>query len=220
MNTSAKRDTVAALLDRHGRTYAEELGIDLTQDTPSPLFRWLCASILFSARIGSHIAMKAARALADHGWTTAQAMAGTTWEERVRVLNRSGYARYDESTSRMLGDTVDLLLRRYDGDLRTLRDQAGHDPAEERKRLKECKGLGNVGVDIFFREVQAVWDELYPFADSKALKAAARLELGRSAADLAPLVDRTDFPRLIAALVRTDLEKDYEGVDQAATGEG
>ncbi len=212
MNTSAKRDTVAALLDRHGRTYSEELGIDLTQNTPSPLFRWLCASILFSARIGSHIAMTAARALADHGWTTAQAMAGTTWEERVHVLNRSGYARYDESTSRMLGDTVDLLLRRYDGDLRTLRDQAGHDPDEERKRLKECKGLGNVGVDIFFREVQAVWDELYPFADRKALKAAARLDLGGSAEDLAPLVDRTGFPRLIAALVRTDLEKDYEAV--------
>jgi len=220
MNASAKRDIVAALLDRHGQTYSEELGIDLAQNTPSPLFRWLCASILFSARISANIAVKAARALADQGWTTAQAMADTTWEQRVRVLNRSGYARYDESTSRMLGDTVDLLLRQYDGDLRTLREEAGRDPREERRRLKDCKGLGDVGVDIFFRETQCVWDELYPFADKKALKAAGRLDLGNGAEDLARLVDRSDFPRLIAALVRTDLEKDYEGVDQAATGEG
>jgi hypothetical protein len=216
MDTSAKRDIVAALLDRHGRTYAQDLGIDLSQNTPSALFRWLCASILFSARIGANIAMKAAQALADQGWTTAQALADTTWEERVRVLNRSGYARYDESTARMLGDTVDLLLRQYDGDLRRLRDEAGRDPKEERTRLKECKGMGDVGVDIFFREAQCVWDELYPFADKKALKAAGRLGLGESADELAPLADRGDFPRLIAALVHTDLEKDCEAVSGAA----
>jgi len=70
----------------------------------------------------------------------------------VRVLNRAGYARYDESTSRMLGDTCALLLERYRGDLRKLREEAGHDPQRERALLKEFKGLGDVGVDIFSRE--------------------------------------------------------------------
>ena len=52
-----------ALLERHGRTYAEELGIQVAKGTPSVLFRLLVASILFGARIGAGQAVKAARAL-------------------------------------------------------------------------------------------------------------------------------------------------------------
>lgn len=51
-------------------------------------------------------------------------MAEATWRQRTDVLNRAGYARYDESTSRMLGDTAQLLLDRYRGDLRKLREEA------------------------------------------------------------------------------------------------
>jgi hypothetical protein len=203
---------VRALLDRHGRTYAGELRIDLPRNTPSPLFRWLCASLLLSARIDAGHAMSAAGALARKGWTTPGKMARSTWRQRVTALNRSGYARYDESTARMLGDTVELLQREYDGDLRKLRDAAGCAPKEERKRLKAFKGIGDVGVDIFFREVQDAWGELYPFADKKALQSAGRLGLGSSARQLSRLVARKDFGRLTAALVRTDLEKDHKEV--------
>ena len=212
----SKSRIVDALLEHHGRTYAEELGIDLAKGTPSVLFRWLCASILLSARISADIAMKAARALADQGWTTAQKMAKSTWEQRTRTLNGAGYARYDESTSRMLGDTVGMLLEKYRGDLRRLREEASHDPAAERRLLKECKGLGDVGVDIFFREVQVVWDELYPFAGKRDLDAADKLGLEKDAAALARRVPREDFPRLTAALVRVGLAKDFEGVLEQA----
>jgi hypothetical protein len=41
----------ATLLERHGRTYSEDLGIRLEANTPSALFCWLCAALLFSARI-------------------------------------------------------------------------------------------------------------------------------------------------------------------------
>lgn len=160
--------------------------------------------------------MSAANALAKKGWSTPDKMAGSTWRQRVTALNRSGYARYDESTSRMLGETTDLLLREYGGDVRALREAAGRDPKEERRRIKAFKGLGDVGVDIFFREVQCAWDELYPFADRKALQAAERLGLGGTARQLARLVDRKDFARITAALVRTDLEKDYDAVVERA----
>lgn len=216
MPKPSRKRVVQALLDRHGRTYAAELRIDLSRNTPSPLFRWLCASILLSARISAGLAMSAADALAAKGWTTPDRMSGSTWRQRVTALNRSGYARYDESTSRMLGDTTDLLLREYGGDLRALREEAGRDPEEERRRLKQFKGLGDVGVDIFFREVQDAWDELYPFADRKTIRAAERLGLGRDARQLARLVEREDFARLAAALVRTDLQKDYDAVAEQA----
>lgn len=203
---------ISKLLENHGQTFAAELGIDLESGAPAALFCWLIASLLMSARISSRIALQAARALADKGWTTPERMAASTWDERTVTLNRSGYARYDESTSRMLGDTVGILIDRYGGDLRRLREAAARDPARERALLKEFKGIGNVGVDIFFREVQVAWDELYPFADRRALDAANRLELEDTAEGLAKHVPRQDFPRLIAALVRVDLSKDDSGV--------
>jgi hypothetical protein len=216
MAEPAKNRIVDALLERHGRTYAAELGIDLARNTPSALYRWLCAATLLSARIGAKAAMQAARALADQGWTTAPKMAGTTWEQRTRTLNRAGYARYDESTSRMLGDSAAMLLDKYGGDLRRLREAAGRDPARERVLLKECKGIGDVGADIFCREAQGAWDELYPFADRRALEAAGRLGLEDGAAGLARRVSRNDYPRLLAALVRTALAKDFDGVRNEA----
>ncbi len=144
-------------------------------------------------------------------------MADSTWEQRVRVLNRSGYARYDERTSAMLGDTVEHLLKEYDGDLRKLRDRAARDPKRERERLEEFKGIGDVGADIFFREVQLVWDEMYPFADDRVLDAARRLKLGGSARELERLVgSRRDYVRLVAGLMRVKLEDEFEEVREAA----
>jgi len=216
MARSDQDQIVRALLEQHGRTYAEQLGIDLAAGTPSPLFRWLCAAILMSARIRAEAAVEAARALADQGWTTAAKMAAATWEERTRTLNRAGYARYDESTSRMLGDTAEMLQDKYQGDLRKLRDAAEREPPRERTLLKECKGLGEVGVDIFMREAQIVWCELYPFADGKALQSAATLGLDDDPRALADRVPRKDYPRLLTALVRASLAGELEQVRAAA----
>jgi hypothetical protein len=216
MARRSQQDLVRALLERHGQTFAEQLGISLERGTPSSLFRLLVASILFSARIGHGIAIEAARALRQAGWTTPQKMGAASWAQRVRVLNRSGYARYDESTSRMLGEDCRLLRDRYRGDLRRLREEAGRDPRRERALLKEFKGMGDVGVDIFFREAQVAWEELYPFADRLARQTAQRLGLPSDPARLARLVERREFARLVSALVRTGLERDVEGVRAAA----
>ncbi len=207
----------AALLERrHGRTYAEEIGLRVEKGTPAELFGLLVASLLFSARISADIAVSAAKALRKEGWTTAEKMNAAGWERRVKVLNGSGYARYDERTSSMLGDTCELLLAEYGGDLRKLRERAARDPAEERRLLKEFKGIGDVGVDIFFREVQAAWEEVAPFADERALDAAEELGLPEDPVKLAELVSADDFPRLTAALVRVRLEKDFDAVREAA----
>ena len=213
---ASQKETARTLLERHGRTFADELGIDIAKNTPAPLSRLLRAATLMSARISSSIAVDAARSLAKHGWRSPQKLAGSTWEQRVKALNEAGYARYQERTATMLGDLTDHLLDRYGGDLRRLRDEADHHPEAERKLLKEFKGLGDVGVDIFFREVQVAWGELAPFADKRALDAAGRLKLPKDAAKLAGLVGDRDFPRLVAALVRVELDDDYDAVRGAA----
>ncbi len=216
MARPSEREIVRALLKRHGRTFAEEIGIAVEKNTPSPLFRLLCASLLFSTRISAKIAVRAAKALSDQGWTTPQKMAGSTWEERARTLNEAGYARYDERTSTALGETAEMLLDRYGGDLRNLREEADHEPGEERRLLKRFKGIGDVGVDIFFREAQAAWDELFPFADRRALQGAKNLGLEDDPSSLARLVGDHDFPRLVAALVRVELEGDHDEVLEEA----
>ena len=214
----ADKDLVGALLQLHPRTHMQQAGIRL-EDKPSALFRALCAALLFSARISAGIAITATRSLADAGWTTPRKLAGSTWQQRAKVLNEAGYARYDERTAGMLGDTAELLLERYGGDLRRLREDAGHNARREQALLTDFKGIGAVGAAIFCREVQLLWPELHPFADDRALVAAGRLGLGEDAGDLTRLVADRDLPRLLSALVRVDADDDYARVRAMAAGD-
>jgi endonuclease III len=214
MAKADEKKLVQLLMERHGKTFSEEIGITVEKNTPSALFQLLCAALLFSARIRSDIAVEAAKAIKKQGWTTPEKMAQAKWEDRVRTLNQAGYARYDERTSTMLGETSDLLLERYGGDLRKLREKAESKPSKERSLLKEFKGIGDVGVDIFFREAQTAWDELFPFADSRALDTASILGLPKKAGDLAKLVKKDEFPRLVAALVRARLQGEIDALQE------
>jgi len=211
-HTPSQIDIAHAVLKIHGRTYAEELGIKIARNEPQPLFEMFCATLLFSTRISADIAVSAARALREAGWTTPQKMAKSTWRQRTDILNHSGYARYDESTSRELGEDCQLLLDRYQGDLRKLRIAANNDPHQERELLKKFKGIGDVGANIFLREVQVIWAELVPFADKRALESARKLGLSDDAPGLAKLVTKNDFARLVAGLVRVSLAKDFDEV--------
>ena len=211
-------DVVRALLAEHGRTFADDVGIDLAADDGDSIFSLLVAAILFSSRISHALAADAARALFAEGWTSPKALRDAGWEARTKVLNASGYARYDESTSRMLGDTCEIALDRYDGDLRRLRSQADGDAGTLKRLVKEFKGIGDVGADIFLREVQAVWTEFAPYVDDRTADAADALGLPRSADKLADLTGK-DFPRLVAALVRTTIDNDTDRVRAIAAGD-
>jgi hypothetical protein len=156
-------------------------------------------------------------ALIKQGWTTPEKMNKSTWEDRTRTLNKSGYARYDERRSTMLGKTTKMFLDRYGGDLRKLREQADYKPSKQRKLLKEFKGIGDVGVDIFFREVQSLWDELYPFADERTRRNAASLGLPDETEQLIKLVKKKDFPRMAAALVRVKFEGNIDNLKDEAS---
>ncbi|WP_406530380.1 endonuclease [Streptomyces sp. I8-5] len=210
------RDTVDALLDRCGTTYAAEAGIRL-RNTPQPLYQLLVLSDLLSARIRASVAVAAARALFAHGMRSPRRMAGATWQQRVDALGEGGYRRYDERTATQLGEGARLLLDDCGGDLRRLREAADGDLDALRAGLRRTPGIGPAGADIFVREVQAVWPETAPFVDGKALQGAERLGLPASPAKLAKLAEpagRTDGPAdgrriavLAAALVRAALDE-------------
>ena len=104
-----------------------------------------------------------------------------------------------------------MLLHEYKGDLNNLREAANRTPSQERVLLKKLRGVGDGGVDIFFREAQLLWGEVFPFADKKALKAARLVGLREHPQALAALCgnDKVKYVRLIAALVRIELTKTY-----------
>lgn len=216
-----QQETVERLLEIHGTTYAAEAGIRL-KDTPSPLFRLLVLATLLSTRINAPIAVAAARELSAAGYRTPQRMRDASWQDRVDALGRGHYRRYDESTAARLGEGAELLLDRYRGDLRRLRDAPGAPDATSdadgtssnadaaadgiAQRLQEFPGIGPTGAAIFLREVQGCWPGVAPFFDDKAVAGAGRIGLPRAPNDLAGLVPALDLPRLAAALVRVALD--------------
>ncbi len=204
------RNVARALLDRQSRTYAEEAGIALA-DRPGPLYQLLVLTTLLSTRIRASVAVAAARELFAAGYRTPQAMEAASWQDRVDALGRGHYRRYDERTATMLGTGARLCLDRWRGDLRRLHREAPGQPARLRRLLTEFPGIGPTGADIFLREVQAVWPELRPYADRRALSGAQRLGLPRNPERLAGLVDGADFGRLASALVRVALGEESAG---------
>jgi hypothetical protein len=193
---------VRALLDQAGTTYAEQAGIKIA-DKPAPLYRLLVLSVLLSTRIKADIAVAACRELSEFG--TPQKMRDATWQQRVDALGRGHYVRYDESTATALGQGARMLLNDYHGDVRRFRDQ--DDPLQTSRNLQAVPKLGPVGADIFCREAQAVWPELRPYFDKKALSGAGKLGLPEAPQQLAGYVEGGETARLAAALVRVTLEK-------------
>lgn len=197
---------VRELLRQGGRTYAEQAGIRLA-NRPAPLYQLLVLTVLVSIPIRADVAVAAARELFAAGWTTPHALLASSWQERVDALGRAHYVRYDESTATRLAEGARLLLDRYRGDLRRLREAAGGNRAELRRRLQEFPRIGPVGADVFCREAQAVWPELRPYLDRRALTAAHDLGLPTDPDRLAELVAANDLARLAAALVRAGLDR-------------
>jgi endonuclease III len=205
MSEDEKQALVDQLLVTYPKTHARMAGI-IVKSTPQSLYQLLVAATLMSARIKAELATGAAKAMFDVGWKTPRKLLDSTWKERVVVLNKNGYARYDESTSRMLEDSANTAMDLYGGDLRNLRDESDGDPEVQKKLLKQFKGMGEVGAEIYLREVQTAWEELQPFVDKKAQKAANRLGLGRDPLKLAGLAGTEDLSHLCSALVQLDLD--------------
>lgn len=198
--------SIDELLERYGTTYAYEAGITL-RDKPAPLYQLLVLTTLLSVRISAKIAVSAARELFQSGWRTPQRMAGSTWQQRVDVLGRAHYVRYDESTSTALGDGAHRMLDVYRGDIRRVRPKSASDGARLRSALRDFPRIGATGSHIFCREAQVIWPQLRPYFDQRALSAAARFGLPTDADELASLVPPDEIGRLAAALVRAALDR-------------
>lgn len=205
---AAKKRMVRRLLDG-GRGLAEEWGFRVTNN-PANLFQLLYLSVLLARAPDHRRAVRAAQALRESGGESpARFVAAPT---PARVLRNVGGHRDADELATTLGELATQLVRRYQGDLRRLRTCARQDPVRERELLGELAGVDDAVVDLFFREVQAVWREVVPFVDRRALTAARRLGLARSPDELSALAGSGEGERLawlVGALAKVDLEDRY-----------
>lgn len=213
--TPTKED-VEKLITSLGGKFSTELGIDLFARDSGEIFKWFLAAKLFGARIGTNIAMKTYREFEKEGVFTPEKILSIGWDGLVRILDAGGYVRYDFSTATKLLEIMQDLMTEYHGDLNKLHQRA-KDEKELEGRLKGLgKGIGDVTVNIFLRELRGTWPKANPELSPLGLLAAQRLKLISSNKDsLSALKDvwkknsltGKDFCDFEAALIR--LGKDY-----------
>ncbi|OCB28577.1 endonuclease [Mycobacterium malmoense] len=197
---------VQRLLDVAGTTYAAEARIKLG-DKPMPLFQLLIVCMLASKPIDAAIAMAAGRELFGAGLRTPKAVLAADRRAMIEAFGRAHYVRYDESSATRLTDMAERVRDEYSGDLRELSKRSRHDVAAVKRLLKQFKGIGDTGADIYLREVQDVWTWVRPYFDDRATAAAEQLGLPTRPEKLGALAPQANA-RLAAALIRVSLDDD------------
>ncbi len=178
-----KDSLVEKLIDHFKGKFSRELGIDLSRTDPKNIFRWFLASKLFGARISSNTAAKTYREFERHGAVTPEAILATGWDGLVKILDDGGYARYDFSTATKLLEITNDLEKYYGGDLNRLHEKAADEKDLESRLRGLGKGIGDVTVNIFLRELRLVWKKARPGLSELVLHAAGDLGLIRPNAD-------------------------------------
>ena len=155
------------------QTYSEELCLDLTRS--GDRFKWFLASILFAKRISAEVAKKTYRRFEEEGLNTPESILAAGWDRLVQVLDSGGYVRYDFSTASNLLRIMGELKEKY-GDLEGLHRES-KSPIDLERRLREFKGVGPVGVNIFLRELRGIWEKAKPKPSRMAIKTGQRIGL-------------------------------------------
>jgi endonuclease III len=199
-----RKQLVRRLLKAAGTTYAEEAGIRIN-DKPMPLFQLLVLCMLASKPIDATTAMRAARELFTAGLRTPKAVLASDRRSMISAFGRAHYVRYDESSATRLTDIAERVRDDYSSDLREIARRSQHDIRSATRMLKQFKGIGDTGADIYLREVQDVWTWARPYFDERATAAASALGLPTDPEKLGALAPRANA-RLAAALVRSALD--------------
>jgi endonuclease III len=171
-----KAEDVRALVESRGQKYSEILGIDISEGKEDEVFKWFLASLLFGAPITESSVVKTYRCFQKHGVLTPKQILKTGWDDLVKILDEGGYTRYDFKTADKLLEVARNLTEKYSGSLCLIHSESSgaHDFENRLKNLG--KGVGNVTVSIFLRELRDVWEKAEP--NPTALVVLAAQELG------------------------------------------
>lgn len=163
------------LVEQVGGSYARQLGIDLSRGEAAEIHQWFIAAVLSGARISERIAAKTYREFEQAGLLSPHRIMDAGWDKLVAILDRGGYVRYDFKTATKLLEVSHTLMWQYSGDLNVLHGRAT-DASDLERRLKGLgKGIGDVTVNIFLRELRGIWPKADPLPAERAVTAAKAL---------------------------------------------
>jgi len=170
-----KKESLKVLVENFGTRYSELLDINLTKGKDDEIFKWFFASILFGAPITETSVIKTYKCFQKYDVLTPQRILQTGWDGLVKILDEGSYTRYDFKTADKLLEVMKNLIQKYNGSLTLLYNKAS-DMQDLENRLKDLgKGIGNVTVNIFLRELRDIWDKVEPEPTNLVLLAAKNL---------------------------------------------
>jgi len=168
-----------ALVGNFGHKYSESLGINLKDEADEEIFKWFLASVLFGAPVTETSAIKTYKCFQKYDVLTPKGILETGWDGLVKILDEGSYTRYDFKTADKLLEVMQNLIENYGGSLNLLHSKAS-DTRDLEKRLKNLgKGIGDVTVGIFLRELRDIWEKAKPDPTSLVIVAAKNLEIVR-----------------------------------------
>ncbi|KAJ5629513.1 hypothetical protein N7528_003170 [Penicillium herquei] len=189
--------------------------------------------VMVKSRPISHdLSRKALAHMIEERYHHIDILSSTTWEERTKVLSEGGYNRYREQCATNLGTLANMVSKGYgmfpshlgmdvlpirliwiiaDGDLNNLLHAAHGDREKVRELMKEIKGVGDLGVELFFNDVQSIWPSIAPFLDSRSLNTADDIGIGRDLDAIYGALGREPegMTRLANGLSKVRLEKKH-----------
>lgn len=153
------------MVESIGISYPARFHIDLKADP----FPWFLLSVLFGARISESIAVRTFYLFKLEGLISPESITERGWEGLVSVLDSGGYTRYDFRTATKLLELTNNLIS--EGSLNSIHEKSSREDLP--KNLKSlAKGIGDVTVGIFLREMVGVWEKANPLP-SPLVKATA-----------------------------------------------
>ncbi|KAK5125031.1 hypothetical protein LTR85_001222 [Meristemomyces frigidus] len=163
----------------------------------NPFEELLCAVVL-SRPISHRLGLRSIRTILNepYNFTSAKAVQDAGSEKHHQAL-WDARTQHKAKTAEEIGHVADVVLSKFTaaGDkegtqMQRARDDCGQDVSNERQYLKDSiKGLGKTGLDIFFRRVQWLWTELYPFIDDRTSQALHKLGLPEDVEELPAAID-------------------------------
>lgn len=218
LRVTTSKEVITAFMKKYPGRFSAELGIDLSSGRSPEIFKWFLASVLFGARISETIVKKTFHEFNTRGIVSPNTILDTGWDGLVAVLDAGGYVRYDFKTATKLLDMCRSLIENYHADLANLHT-AAIDPKDLEQRLSLAKGIGEVTVNIFLREMRGTWEKANPLPPDLVIVAAKdRGIVPKTVKDRAKVLQllmdawteagmkKRDFPDFEAALVRAGIE--------------
>jgi hypothetical protein len=170
-----KTEKLKALVDELGKKYSEVLDIDLSMAKDEEVFKWFLVSLLFGAPITETAVIKTYQCFSRYKVLTPKKILATGWDGLVKILDEGSYTRYDFKTADKLLLAMRNLVEKHGGSLNNLHDQAS-DSRDLEKRLRELgKGIGNITVSIFLRELRGIWSKADPYPTPMVVESAKLL---------------------------------------------